>query len=115
MVIEHQRRRQRITARLGQALRQTPGAALAEWRGQRRCAEAWGELVRLDASPKLQLRAGPLEIWLEHDRSTETHARLQEKLDRYDELAPALEQPITLLLTLTSDRREQEARRTPHL
>jgi hypothetical protein len=53
-----------------------------------------------------------VEAWLEHDRSTETHARLQEKLDRYEELALALEHPITLLLTLTSDRRERELHRS---
>jgi hypothetical protein len=47
-----------------------------------------------------------------HDRSTETHARLQEKLDRYEELALALEHPITLLLTLETDRREREVHRT---
>jgi hypothetical protein len=109
--LRHQVEANGIVTRLAQALRATPSAGLIEWRGQRRCAQTWGELVRPDSYLRLQLPAGPLELWLEHDRSTETHARLQDKLDRYEELALALEQPIALLVTLTSDRREQEARR----
>lgn len=110
--LTHQVQTNGIVTRLAQALRASPSAGLLEWRGQRACAQTWGELVRPDSYLRLQLPAHPLEVWLEHDRSTETHARLQDKLDRYEELALALEQPITLLLTLTSDRREQEARRT---
>ncbi len=101
-----------IVTRLAQALRARPGAALIEWRGQRRCAQTWGELVRPDAHLRLQLQSGALALWLEHDRSTETHARLQDKLERYEELALAVEQPVTLLLTLLSERREREVRRT---
>jgi hypothetical protein len=108
--LRHQVQANGIVTRLAQALRAAPGAALLEWRGQRRCAQTWGELVRPDAHLRLQLSKRELALWLEHDRSTETHHRLQEKLDRYEELALALERPVTLLLTLTSDRREREAR-----
>jgi hypothetical protein len=38
--------------------------------------------------------------------STEPHARLRDKLDRYEELALALEHPLTLLFVVPSERRE---------
>jgi hypothetical protein len=110
--LRHQVQANGVVTRLTQALRAAPGGALLEWRGQRRCAQTWGELVRPDAHMRLQLPSGVLALWLEHDRSTETHARLQDKLDRYEELALAVEQPVTLLLTLISERREREVRRT---
>jgi Replication-relaxation len=108
--LRHQVETNGVVTRLAQALRATAGAALLEWWGQRRCARSWGELVRPDAHLRMQLPTGALALSLEHDRSTENHARLQEKLDRYEELALALEQPLTLLLTLTRERREREAR-----
>jgi hypothetical protein len=110
--LRHQVEANGIVTRVAQSLRVTPGAALLEWRGQRRCSQSWGELVRPDGYLRLQLADAHQELWLEHDRSTETHARLQEKLERYEELAMALEHPVTLLLTLLSDRREREVRRT---
>jgi hypothetical protein len=100
-----------LVTRLAQALRATPSAWLLEWRGQRRCAQSWGELVRPDDYLRLELAGRQLDLWLEYDRATETHARLQEKLDRYEELALAVEHPITLLLTLPSERREREIHR----
>ena len=112
--LRHQVEANGIVTRLAHALRATPAAKLVQWRGQRGCARAWGELIRPDSYLHLQLPTGQLELWLEHDRATETHARLQDKLDRYAELALALEQPVTVLVTLTSDRREQELRRALH-
>jgi hypothetical protein len=70
---------------------------LLEWSGQRRCAQRWGELVRPDDHARLALPTGRLEAWLERDRATEPHARPRDKLDRYEELALALGQPLTLL------------------
>jgi hypothetical protein len=110
--LRHQVEANGIVTRLAQSLRATPGAALLEWRGQRRCSQSWGELVRPDGYLRLQLAGAHQKLWLEHDRSTETHACLQEKLERYEELTLALEHPVTLLLTLLSDRREREVRRT---
>jgi hypothetical protein len=109
--LRHQVEANGIVTRLAQSLRATPYAALLEWRGQRRCSHSWGEIVRPDGYLRVQLAGVQLELWLEHDRSTETHARLQEKLERYEELSLALEHPVTLLLTLLSDRREREVRR----
>jgi hypothetical protein len=110
--LRHQVQANGLVTRLAQALRATPGAALLEWRGQRRCAQTWGELVRPDAFVRLALAERQLELWLEYDRATEPHSRLQEKLDRYEELSLALERPITLLLALPGGRREREIHRT---
>lgn len=93
--------------RLAQALRHTPDAGLQTWWGQRRCAQAWGDLVRPDGHARLALPTGRLDVWLEWDRGTEPHARLRDKLDRYEELALALEHPLTLLFVAPSERRER--------
>lgn len=93
--------------RLAQALRETPDAALLEWWGQRRCAQRWGDLVRPDGHARFALPSGRLDVWLEWDRATEPHARLRDKLDRYEELALALDQPLTLLFVAPTDRRER--------
>jgi protein involved in plasmid replication-relaxation len=95
--------------RLAQALRQTSGARLLEWSGQRRCARRWGDLVRPDGHAHLALPTGRLQIWLEWDRGTEPHARLRDKLDRYEELALALalEPPLLLLFVAPGERRER--------
>jgi Replication-relaxation len=110
--LRHQVEASGVVTRLAHALRAAPCAELLEWRGQRRCAQTWGELVRPDAYLRITLAGGVLDLWLEHDRGTETHARLQDKLDRYEELALALEHPITLLLTLPGERREHQLHRT---
>jgi hypothetical protein len=93
--------------RLAHALRHTPGAGPLAWWGQRRCGHAWGDLVRPDGHARLTLPTGRLDVWLEWDRGTEPHARLREKLDRYEELALALERPLTLLFVAPSERRER--------
>lgn len=93
--------------RLAQALRRTPDAALLEWAGQRRCAQRWGDIVRPDGHARLALPTGRLAVWVEWDRATEPHARLRDKLERYEELALALEQPVTLLFVAPGDRRER--------
>jgi hypothetical protein len=97
--------------RLAQALRVAPGAALLEWSGQRRCAQRWGDLVRPDGHARLALPTGDLEICLEWDRATEQHARLRDKLDRYEELALGL--PLTLLF-VAPDQPTRRTRRSRH-
>jgi hypothetical protein len=96
---------------LAYAARTTGRGQLVTWWGQRRCAQAWGELVRPDGYAHLRLDHTDLEVWVEWDRGTETHARLRDKLDRYQELSVALNRTITLLIVLPSDRREAEVRR----
>jgi hypothetical protein len=93
--------------RLAQALRIAPDAATLAWAGQRRCAQRCGEIVRPDGHARLTLTTGTLDAWLEWDRATEPHARLRDKLDRYEELALAHDQPLTVLFVAPSDRRER--------
>jgi protein involved in plasmid replication-relaxation len=95
---------------LARALRRRHDAALIEWRSQRRCAGAWGEVIRPDGYLRLRLAGALLEAWLEWDRATEQHARLADKLDRYEELAVVLERPVNLLLVAPSDERERHIR-----
>jgi hypothetical protein len=93
--------------RLAHALHHTPGAGPPVWWGQRRCGHAWGDLVRPDGHARLTLPTGQLDVWLEWDRGTEPHDRLRDKLDRYEELALALEHPLTLLFVAPSEHRER--------
>jgi hypothetical protein len=97
--------------RLARGLRDRPDAALVEWRGQRRCAGAWGDVVRPDGYVRLRLHDRVVEAWLEWDRATEQHARLADKLDRYEELAVIVERHVTLLVVAPSDQRERHIRR----
>lgn len=95
---------------LAHAARTTGAGQLLVWWGQHRCGQAWGEVVRPDGYARLRLDHHDLEVWAEWDRGTEQRSRLQNKLDRYHDLALGLHRPITLLLALPSDRREHEVR-----
>jgi hypothetical protein len=97
--------------RLARALRVHPDAQLAEWWGQRRCAQAWGELVRPDGYCRLGIRGRSVGVWLEWDRSTEPLDRVVAKLDRYEELALALEHELNVLIVAPADRRECDIRK----
>jgi Replication-relaxation len=92
---------------IARALRDQPNATLVEWCGQRRCAVAWGDVVRPDGYLRLELAGRLVEVWLEWDRATEQHARLGDKVDRYEELAAVLERAIALLFVAPSDHRER--------
>ncbi len=89
------------------ALRSRPATALSAWWGQRRCARTWGELVRPDGYGRLTVADGGLDFWLEWDRGTETQSRLADKLERYQELAFALERSLTLLIVAPGVERER--------
>jgi hypothetical protein len=90
------------------AVKQHDGADVAAWWGQRRCSQAWGELVRPDGYVALATGAHVHEICLEWDRGSETHARIEDKLVRYGELQSALERSLTLALVAPTERREHE-------
>jgi hypothetical protein len=100
--------------RLTHALRQTNELTLLEWWGQRRCAQAWGELVRPDGYGALASGSSVLELCLEWDRATEPLARLTEKLVRYRELEAALERALTVAIVAPSERREREIHHALH-
>ncbi len=95
-------------SRLIAATRPRADVEVATWWGQRRCAQAWGELVRPDGYCSLAGDGQVLELCLEWDRGSETLARIEEKLVRYGELEAALERPLTLAFVAPSEGREHE-------
>lgn len=100
--------------RLAYAVRERTELTLLEWWGQRRCAQAWGELVRPDGYCALASGDSVLELCLEWDRGSEPLARLAEKVVRYRELEAALERALTIAIVALSERREREIRHALH-
>jgi type II secretory pathway component PulL len=87
---------------------------LTPFRGQRRCAQAWGELVRPDGYCALASGDSVVELCLEWDRASEPLARLAEKIVRYRELEAALERALTVAIVVPSERREREIHHALH-
>jgi hypothetical protein len=83
---------------------------LAEWWGERRCAQRWQGLVRPDGLGRLQGPKGSVTFALELDRGTESRDRLAEKLERYLLIAPGPDAPDAVLFCFNSVEREQSAR-----
>jgi hypothetical protein len=82
---------------------------VVSWWGQRRSGRAWGDLVRPDGYVLLRTpTTDGLGLWLEWDRATEPHARLAEKVDRYQELALALQQTVAAAFVAPGDQRERQ-------
>ena len=92
---------------------------LVDWWGERRCAAAWGDLVRPDAAATWQTpstAAGTaaggaagvrsLAFAVEYDTGTETLARVAAKLGDYADLAAAAGQVLPVLFWLPSVARE---------
>ncbi len=85
--------------------------ALDEWWSARRCAGAWGEIVRPDAYAVRVEHEVRLPFCLEYDAGTETLARLKAKLDGYARLARAVGHATWLLIRFPSVGRHSAARR----
>ena len=85
--------------------------ALDEWWSARRCAGAWGEIVRPDAYAVWVEHEVRLPFCFEYDTGTETLARLRAKLDGYARLARAVGHPTWVLFRLPSVGRHSAARR----
>jgi hypothetical protein len=99
-----------FTTRLAHTLRTTQPAARLDWTGQAACARTLRDLVQPDSHLTITWPHGhALDAFLEWDRGTETLRRLQDKLDRYDDLAIGRDQLVTVLLVLPSERRERNA------
>ena len=101
---------------------------LVDWWGERRCAAAWGDLVRPDAaatwetpSPAAGTAGGraaggrapaaSLGFAVEYDTGTETLARVAAKLGDYADLAAAAGQVLPVLFWLPSVARESALHR----
>ncbi len=91
-----------------EATRTQGGGEVIAWWGQRRCAQAWGELVRPDGYGALESAGEVLELYLEWDRGSEALSRIEDKLVRYGELEAALERRPQLAFVAPSDGRERE-------
>jgi hypothetical protein len=99
-----------LTALLRSA-RTRPGCHLDEWWSARRCAAAWGEIVRPDAYAVWVEDGMRLPFLLEYDTGTETLGRLAAKLERYARLARVVGHPTWVLFAFSSVGRETAARR----
>jgi Replication-relaxation len=92
------------------ALATTPtvgGSGVVVWWGERRCAAAWGDLVRPDAAAVWRTPTGArLAFAVEYDTGTEPLTRVAGKLADYADLAAALGRHLPVLFALTTLARE---------
>jgi hypothetical protein len=93
------------------AARVRPGSELVLWWSARRCAGAWGSVVRPDGYGVWSESDRRVAFLLEYDNGTETLTRLADKLDRYTHLFAATGQRIPVLFAFPGPHREAEARR----
>lgn len=92
------------------AARTHPNCALDQWWSERRCAAAWGQLVRPDGYGVWAEGGERMPFFLEYDTGSERLARLAGKLDGYAALAAAAGHPTWLLFAFPNPGRETAAR-----
>jgi hypothetical protein len=92
------------------AARECPDAELAQWWSARRCAAAWGEVVRPDAYAVWVEGETRLPFLFEYDTGSERLARLEAKLTGYAKLARAAKHPTWVLFCFSATGRETAAR-----
>ena len=90
--------------------RHQPETDLALWWSARRCAAAWGAIVRPDGYGVWTQTGRRTGFLLEHDTGSETTGRLAEKLDRYARLFTATGRTIPVLFSFPGPGRETQAR-----
>jgi hypothetical protein len=90
--------------------RTTPGARLAVWWSERRCAERFGTIVRPDGAGTYVCGERRVEFFVEYDAGTETLGRVAAKLLRYGELAAAGGPAVPVLVWCESATRERHLR-----
>lgn len=96
---------------LAGAARRHRECELEEWWSEQRCIKEWGEVVRPDGFGVWRQGPRRTEFLLEHDRGTETLARLTSKLTGYQDLAEATRWSPWLLFWFLTSGREAEARK----
>jgi hypothetical protein len=93
------------------AARASSGLVLDNWWSARRCAKAWGVVVRPDGYAIWVEHGQRAPFFLEYDNGTETLGRLEAKLPGYAKLARAVGHPNWVLFSFPSVGREANARR----
>jgi hypothetical protein len=91
-----------------QCRRKGDETSLALWLGERRSALL---PVRPDGLGVVKDQAGEMSFWLEVDLGTETHERLEDKMDRYARVSFFKDLPQAVLFCFHSEDRETRARR----
>lgn len=86
------------------------GYVLAAWHGEAWCKARWNGLVTPDGLGRLDDPECSVAFFLELDRGTENHGRLQRKLERYRIVAGGAGVPQVLLFCFPSLGRETGAR-----
>jgi predicted transcriptional regulator len=99
-----------VFVRLTAAARQTQGADLVTWWGERYCKEVIGDVVRPDGLGVWREADAKVTFCLEYDRGTETIGRLAAKAGDYARLEEAWGVPFWLLVVVPGPRREAGAR-----
>jgi len=91
--------------------RAEPGAALAAWWSEGRCAGHYGQIVRPDGYGAWNEDGRRVEFFLEFDTGTESLGRLVAELSDYTDLAVAGGPAHVVLFWLPSPRREANLQR----
>lgn len=88
------------------------------WTGERRAAAEWsleswgGPIVTPDGIGRVTGAGREVSFFLEYDRGTEHHDRLESKIHRYRRIARMRGRPDALLFVFPSTAREREVRRS---
>ena len=108
--LDHLRQTNGFFTRLAYGCRRSPDAIrLSHWLGERRADR---RRVKPDGMGCLETRGGLLGFWLELDRGTEPHGRLEVKMHQYAREGVLPESlPHLLLFCFPSEAREVRARR----
>lgn len=82
--------------------------AAAEW-----SLETWGgPIVTPDGIGRISAGDRQVSFFLEYDRGTENHDRLESKIDRYRRIGRMNDRPDALLFVFPTPAREREVRRS---
>ncbi len=106
--LTHRREVNGFFAALAHACRACLELSLVEWWGERSAAR--GLPVAPDGIGRIRGPQVDLRFFYEHDRSTENHAQLRAKADRYRDAALLEHAPRVLLVTCLTEARESQAR-----
>ncbi len=82
------------------------------WIGERRAAHQWSDAVRPDGIGRVSGQGREVSFFLEYDRGTENHGRLEFKIARYQFVTGMHQCPDAVLFVFPSGAREREVQRS---